>query len=677
MTETPFSKFRLALNERPSPADVASVLAFSTSAAVVGVVNAALFTLTTWHTMGGVALALWLTVTVSVSVYTVLKARRARRIVVEHVSRRAVRTLCLTTSLMALPWAVLAGAILPTGGEFEQLLGLLICAGMFTGAAVMLQRTLAAALHFVVIVNVGVLAGCALTGDARMAIVAVYDVICAGFVIYNAFQSGEAARERERSTERLRAANRALQDAYGRISSFAYLDSVTDLPNTKAFSVGLEEQLAVSRDDGERCAVLVCDLDNFKNVNDSHGHPTGDALLSLTAGRIKKVVAGEGMVARLGGDEFAAIVPIGGIHRDPALLARALIDAVAQPALVCGHQVYPATSIGIALMPEHGDTSEALLKKAHAALAGAKERGKGGWVVFDAALGRKLEDTDLIAAELRSALAHGEIDVHYQPKIDLATGRMRGVEALVRWTHAALGQVPPERFLAVAAERGLVHRVTAQVFRQVAEDILAWRAAGIEVGPVAVNVHPVDLKQPDHLMNMIRALMARGLDPDAVSLEITEGCFVGRGTEGAPMILDAIADMGFELALDDFGTGHAALTHLRSLPVSELKIDRRFVSGIVDDPGDRAIVEATVAIARGMGLTSVAEGVETLEQIAVLKEIGADCGQGYFWAKPLPAEALAAFATERSGTPERVSTDRAEEEPARTSMARSRDRGLG
>jgi diguanylate cyclase len=635
--------FSQVLRERPSPADVASVVRATPFGASISAANALLFVLGTWASLGGPFLAGWLLATLGICVFVLRKSRRARNVIVTEVTSRAARRLLSTTVLLSAPWAYLAIWVLPAGSAFERTLVLLVCAGTFIGAAMMLQRTLLAAVIFTGVVNAGVIAGCFLSADHELFVVTLYCLLCASFVILNALQTGETARERDRMVDRLSDANRELEEAYNKISILAMVDTLTGLPNRKAFGEAADRDLVNARCDGRVRAAMLFDLDNFKNVNDSYGHLVGDELLKVIGQRICEVLKGEGILSRLGGDEFALLVPIGLAHPDAEALAGALVQAVSEPVTVAGLRILPNTSVGVALYPEHAETIGDLLRMADTALARAKDRGKSGWFLFDRDLGRELDDMNLIAAELQSALEVDCLTVHYQPKIDLRSGKMRGAEALLRWTHPRLGPIPPDRFLATAAERAMMHRVSEFVFTRVARDVLSWREAGLDVGPVAINVHPVDLKDPDLLMRLIRGLVARGLGPEAVSLEITEGCFFGRGTDSAAMILDAIADLGFRLSLDDFGTGHAALTHLRSLPVDEIKIDKSFVANIATSDRDRAIVDATLAIARGMGLTSVAEGVETVEQIVVLRDMGADFGQGYYWSRPLAPTMLREF----------------------------------
>ncbi|MEM9046731.1 MAG: EAL domain-containing protein, partial [Pseudomonadota bacterium] len=245
--------------------------------------------------------------------------------------------------------------------------------------------------------------------------------------------------------------------------------------------------------------------------------------------------------------------------------------------------------------------------------------------------------------DLHVALLQRQIEIHYQPKVDLGTGQPLGAEALVRWRHPTDGLLSPDQFLPVATERGMMLDVSSHIFEVISSDIISWRRSGRAFGKIAINIHPLDLKAPKSLLENLRRMLQSGVAQDDVVMEITEGCFVGRDTDEAALALDAIHDMGFELSLDDFGTGHASLSHLRNLPIHELKIDRAFVSGICDNQHDLAIVSATIEIARCLNLRTVAEGVETVEQIKALHELGAEIGQGYHWCKPVPGDEYMSF----------------------------------
>ncbi len=637
-------EFAGSLRARPSVEEMATVVSKSRAGAAVSAINAAIFTLATWSSLGGAFQFWWCCVVVLLSSHVALRSRRAESHVVGKVSARAARRLVGFSILMAAPWGLLSMVSFGVGTSFDRLMILCVCTGMTAGATFILYRTLAACLAYYATVLVPLCAACLLADPAGLWPVALYSLVFGGYLACFAANIGLAGRERDASVAALSSTVAELEKAHQRISHLAFFDTVTGLPNRSAYTERLAREVETAAAGGKGFAVLMLDLDRFKTVNDTLGHDFGDRLLGLVGRRLSDRLRPEDMLARLGGDEFAIIVP--GVDRRSFLhdLAARLIDALSEPAWLDGRQVFPGTSVGMACYPENGTTAEDILLKADIALNRAKELGRGQFVVFDNSLRARLTAEDWLAGELRQALCRQEIRMQYQPKIDISTGRMFGAEALVRWTHAEEGPIAPDRFLPVAAERGLLPQLTRVVIDQVCRDMLQWRRDGVEVGKIAINIHPSDLMAPVELLANLKSIVSRGICPKDVVLEVTEGCFVGGGSDTAPIILDAINDLGFDISLDDFGMGYASLSHLRKLPVSEIKIDRSFVTGLCENRHDRAIVAATIEIARGMGLRLVAEGVETAAQRDLLLELGAGFGQGYLWSKSVPPEELAVFA---------------------------------
>jgi diguanylate cyclase len=632
---------------RPGPQDIASVLQSAPVGALVTAINATVFALSALTTTDPAFLAAWYLMTLAICALAFMRSRRAARRVVTEVSARAARRIVLYAVCLAAPWSLLALNVLRTGNSFDELVVLMVCAGMSAGGTFMLHRTLGAAVAYYATILASVAVSCLHTGLTETWPVMVYAVLYGTFLTYFAHVTGAMARQRDSSVAALSRTIEELRSANDRITQLAFFDAITGLPNRKAFTEKLG--MAAGRDGrAPPFGMLLLDLDRFKNINDTLGHQAGDELLAEVGRRLSGLVSAGDMVARLGGDEFAVIAQ--GVREPQALhrVAMRIIDGVSKPATVAGRIVYPGTSVGAAIYPDHGRDPETLLLNADNALHSAKDSGRGRCGIFDAALAGRLGEADWIEKNLRAALAEGAIRVHYLPKISLATGEMVGVEALVRWSHAERGPLAPDLFLPVAAERGLLPELTAHLFDTIASDAIGWREAGVLVGHVAINIHPVDLKSPDILMQNVRSLIRRGLVTREVVLEITEGCLVGRGTESAAVVLDALADLGFQLSLDDFGTGHASLSHLRSLPVHEIKIDRSFIRGLGSERHDGAIVAAVIEIARGMGLRSVAEGVETPDQLARLQALGADLGQGFLWSEPMHADRVARFLAARS-----------------------------
>lgn len=635
-----------ALREHPEPADVSSVIRATAVGALISAVNALIMFGALWPEFGGPWLIAWTVATMLISGLGWARSRRHAGYHAPYVSARTARRLKLLALVQALPWALMVFAMAGQPESQDRALAVLASCGMAAGAAFILHRTFAAATIYLTVLLGTVFVTAIAHDPGESWPTAAYALVFGAFLVHFAHRFGAMARERDRYVGDLSRVVADLEMANDWISTLAYSDTVTGLPNRKAFNDRLQIEAQRAAEGGAPIAVLLMDLDRFKNVNDTHGHHVGDRLLVEVAARLKQVVEPLDMVARLGGDEFVVLATLEE-DRDPADLGDRIIAALKDPVQLGAIVVHTGSSIGCAICPRDTEDPAELLQKADIALNRAKETGRGRFLRFNRELSRSVDDAHVLAEALRAALARGEIGVRYQPKIDLATGAASGAEALVRWRHPLLGEVPPDRFLSVAADRGMMHQVTEAVFSVVFRDIEAWRRQGADVGKIAVNIHPVDLKAPEELFEILRKAKARGIGGDALMIEITEGCFVGRGADAALVLLDAIGELGFELSLDDFGTGHAALSHLRTLPVTEIKIDRSFISGLAEGRQDRAIVSATLAIARGMGLRSVAEGIETEEQLAILRELGADLGQGHLWSRSLTAPDLAAFARDR------------------------------
>lgn len=449
----------------------------------------------------------------------------------------------------------------------------------------------------------------------------------------------------------------------------ASYDLLTDLPNRSLFTDRLGQVLAGP---GGRATVLVLNLDNFKHVNDSLGHAAGDQLLGAVARRLRAYARPGDTISRLGGDEFAILLADVDGEEEALQTAREISGQLEAPFRVGGRGVSAPASIGLSvsgaaenLATSHAAATrqaEVLLKKADAAMHEAKGRGKAQNVFYAEAMGKNAGKRLRLENDLRQAVKRDEFEVRYQPKVDLRTGRVVGAEALVRWRHPERGLVPPLDFIPLAEETGLIVPIGRRVLRAACEQARAWwdrqpgsdagaaRGTGAENPPVVwVNLSARQLREPD-LVGEVSSILARtGLEPRGLGLEITESVLMqdgGVGTAG----LEALKATGVMLAIDDFGTGYSSLSYLKRLPVDYLKVDRSFVSGLGRDPEDLAIVTAVVGLGRAMGLSVVAEGVETEEQLGCLQKLGCDIAQGYLFAEPLPGEEV----------PERVLAGRAE-----------------
>jgi diguanylate cyclase (GGDEF)-like protein/PAS domain S-box-containing protein len=428
------------------------------------------------------------------------------------------------------------------------------------------------------------------------------------------------------------------KQAAERLHHLAYYDTLTGLPNRVLFQNHLTSLLAQSRRTGDSVALLYVDLDRFKDVNDTLGHEAGDQLLKTVAQRLCGVVREGDSVCRLGGDEFAVLAGMStpeGAER----VARKFIAALAQPVTIEGREVSITPSIGIAISPGDGDDFHRLLKNADTAMYRAKSQ-RNAYQFYEAAMHARAFDRFELESLLRHALEHDQFEVFYEPQVDVASGRLAGFEALVRWRQPDGSFLPPAEFIQAAEETGLIVPLGEWVLNTVCGQIRAWRSAGFEPVRTAVNVSSRQLMQPDFSNVVQRALEAAGVDPSYVQLEITEHIFM-RDTALTAATLRGFRDVGVTVAIDDFGTGYSSLSYLKRFPIDTLKIGLEFVRGVIDRPDDAAIVTAIVAMARSLGVRVVAEGIERRAQWEWLRAQGVDIAQGYLIAQAMPAEAAA------------------------------------
>lgn len=435
------------------------------------------------------------------------------------------------------------------------------------------------------------------------------------------------------------------------IQRMALEDSLTGLPNRSAFRDRLSDALANAERTGRLVGVMMLDLDHFKNVNDTLGHQAGDTLLSQVAERLTDCVRATDTVARLGGDEFAIIVTNttepGGI----TVLAERITESIGEPFSVAGNEVRTGTSIGITIYPNDPGDPNQLLRNADLALYRAKADGRGTFQLYDQDMHTEVQARQQMETDLRMAMERGEFNLVYQPQLDIPSGRIVGVEALIRWNHPERGPISPGEFIPVAESSRLIIPISDWVLLTACRQMTEWAQAGMADVCVSVNISPLHFKQQNLIDQVRAALQMAELSPDLLELEITEGMAMDERVDCIG-ILNGLKDLGINLAIDDFGTGYSSLNRLKEFPVDRLKIDQSFVRDITSDWDDAAINSAVIRIGHSLNIKVIAEGVETLDQLEFLVEQGCDEIQGYYLSRPLPADELADFV--RNHDPERL-----------------------
>ena len=419
-----------------------------------------------------------------------------------------------------------------------------------------------------------------------------------------------------------------------KIAHMARHDALTGLPNRILLNEQLRRGLARTRRE-EIVAVHLLDLDRFKNVNDTLGHPAGDKLLQMVTERLQRVARETDTVARMGGDEFAIVQAGIAQPSDATALALRAIEEVSKPYTIEGHHLIIGTSVGIAVGPKDGTTPDQLLRNADLALYRAKDDGRGTFRFFERAMDAQMQDRRAMEIELRGALIRNEFEVHYQPVMDLARDDVRGFEALLRWRHPQKGLLPPVDFIPLAEEIGFIVPLGEWVLNEACREAASWP----DRLEVAVNLSPVQFGTSGLVQMVIGALASSGLDPAQLELEITETTLL-QDREQTVSTLYQLRELGVRIAMDDFGTGYSSLSYLQSFPFDKIKIDRSFISDIADGAGSLNIVRAVAAMAKGLGMSTTAEGVETTEQLQAVRAEGCGMVQGYLFSKPLPAREI-------------------------------------
>ncbi len=426
-------------------------------------------------------------------------------------------------------------------------------------------------------------------------------------------------------------------------------DDLTGLPNRRFFTERLDRALARTRGQELSCAALHIDLDRFKKINDALGHSVGDALLKAVAERLESAIRpndllgippsgrDDGRLSRVGSDEFSLFLPGIGSPTDAAAVARRILSVLTEPFWVEGHELFVTCSIGIAVSPDDGDDIDTLLRNADSAMSAAKKAGRNDYRFYSRSLNAESLDRLNLENQLRPALSRNELALHYQPQIDVQTGRIVGAEALMRWFHPEFGAVPPARFIPIAEEGGFIRSMGEWALMAACRQAVAWQEEGFKPIRMSINVSSLQFHSDGLFQTFAVALQDSGLDPRLLVVELTESQLM-RNPEAVAYTLSGMKDVGLKISVDDFGTGYSSLATLKRFPIEELKIDRSFLKGIPDDGDDAAIATAIIQMAHTLGLTVVAEGVETEAQLAFLLDRGCDEYQGFLYSRAVPAD---------------------------------------
>ncbi|WP_100011216.1 putative bifunctional diguanylate cyclase/phosphodiesterase [Lentibacillus sediminis] len=433
------------------------------------------------------------------------------------------------------------------------------------------------------------------------------------------------------------------------ISHLVYHDDLTELPNRRYFEKQMKTELKNAEENGAKLILMLLDLDRFKMINDTLGHSFGDKLLYAAAGRLKELLGPYDMIARMGGDEFNLLMPDVPGRESGVRMAEDIMEIFSKPIEIDGHELFVSTSIGMVQYPDHGNDMESLMRRADMAMYSAKERGTSNYKFYSKKIDSEDEQKIKLEKDMRRAIEENEFVVYYQPKIEIETENVVGLEALVRWCHPELGMIPPNQFIPLAEETGLIVQLGEKVLRMACAQTKAWQERGYDQLQISVNVSSRQFHGEHFVETVTEVLADTALEPEYLELEVTEHMTMNN-VYRAEQILDQLVKLGVKIAIDDFGVEYSSLNYLKKYPIHTLKIDQSFVQDLSDDSNHPAIITAIITLAKDMGLNIVAEGVETRQQYEFLKGKKCEQAQGFLFYRPMPVEEVENLLEEQSSS---------------------------
>jgi diguanylate cyclase (GGDEF)-like protein len=601
------------------------VLGYSLGIMLANACNAMVLAVALWHSPDRNLALVWAAAVASGAIFLGVRAYSSRRIAKpQFVSRRAMHRLVRNALILGIAWGIVPVAFFANASSGAQLVITCLCAGMLAGGAFAFATLPVAAIAFTAPIFLGTAICLGRNGDFVYVLVAILVVVYGSVLLRGVFlNSFEFAR---RIVTQINAERIVRQDP------------LTHLPNRFAFNETLDGALKRLEQTGEEFAVLLLDLDRFKEVNDKFGHPAGDEFLVQVAARLQRCPRAADHVAHIGGDEFALIMTNLDRAEDAFEIAERFVAAFADPFQIDGCEVVSATSVGIVLAPRDGTTSHELLKHVDIALYRAKKAGSGTICFFEASDDKSARDRKALQRDLERAIERNELFLVYQPFLDISQNRITGFEALLRWQHPVRGLVPPSEFIPIAEESGLIHQLGEWVVRRACAT-LSSLPADVRI---AVNFSAVQFHNAAILQTIVQALAEAVVAPNRLEIEITESMLISR-YGSASSILSSLLQLGVTVALDDFGTGFSSLTYLRKLPFSRIKIDQSFIRDMLTQPDCAAIVKSVIGLAQDLRIGVVAEGVETADQLEYLRQTNCDEVQGYLIGRPASVDQIPAL----------------------------------